>query len=141
MDTPETLLAYFAGFFDGEGCIAVGKTGRRKSQFGFAMQVGQTKTEVLELLQRYFGGRLFRSAKTGFQLKPFYTWTVCGNNAEHFLRSILPYLVTKKEEAELALEYRKTMGCQGRKLPEEVIETRHRLVAQIRAIRHAPAVT
>ena len=55
-------LAYFAGLFDGEGCINVSevkpKPGRRSPTFQILAQVSMTDRRSLNLLLKSFGGTL-----------------------------------------------------------------------------------
>lgn len=46
-------------------------------------------------------------------------WAVYGDEARALLRATLPYLVTKREQAEIALEFEGGYQFSGRPLPEE----------------------
>jgi len=93
--TKEELI-YIAGFFDGDGCVSV-------SQRSLIVNIGNTVKEPLVLVHRFFGGNITEYQPKGNR-QLTYTWTVYGNNAEDFLKYVLPYLIIKKRVAILGLE-------------------------------------
>lgn len=103
------LLAYLAGFFDGEGSLGVYPT--KHSGGGLthriAVRVEQCDPAPLELFARRFGGRVIANRKRVTTLRRQTSlWQVAAMRAEVVLRSLLPWLVVKRGEAELALRYR-----------------------------------
>lgn len=98
----QNILAYLAGFFDGEGCI---EFGTRKTDSKVIISVGQTNPEPLLLFQKYFGHKVIkwsRLTKGGLQY-----WRYRFSKSEKvvtFLSSLYPYLIVKKDKAKLALE-------------------------------------
>lgn len=103
------LLAYFSGFFDGEGCIHIAKYKPRnkKTQWQLRTLISNVNPGSLKLLKEIFGGKIYLQPGRGSRRKCWY-WIVTSKAAEEFLRLILPYLIIKKEEAILALEFRIT---------------------------------
>ncbi len=109
----EADLTYSAGLFDGEGYITIGEA-RKARGGGFNLKAGVNLTRdvgALEGLHHLFGG----SYKPRENAK-YKAWFVCGAKAASFLKSMLPYLKIKKEEAQLALEFysRYKLLSQGR---------------------------
>ena len=100
----EQLLAYLAGFFDGEGCIGVSR-GRGTSYFLLEVSVSNTKREVLDLYSSVAGGRIIKT-KRGPRHKDVYVWRVQSKKAEAFLIAMHGRLRLKREQLELALEFR-----------------------------------
>lgn len=102
----EKTLAYFAGLFDGEGCINVTEVkprpGRRSPSFQTLAQVSMTDRRSLELLMCSFGGSVRLVNKKG--ARPIWVWRVYHKTAKLFLEAIIPYLVVKKLQAELLIE-------------------------------------
>ena len=88
-------LAYMAGFFDGEGCI--GAYAPRK--YSIIVSIGQNDPTILIRLKKLYGGTL-----TGPDKGAHYKWQVSARKAEKFLRDILPWLVSKREQALIAIE-------------------------------------
>src|SRR5437762_2902550 len=73
-------------------------------------------TRLVEIFQT---GRIYPRTYTNPAHRPSWVWKACARQAEKVLTLILPYLVTKKSQAELALRARKLIGhsrSQGRGL-------------------------
>lgn len=109
--TPKTEdLAWFAGFFDGEGCVSLHRKLRRNGTpcYELLVQVAGTHFPTLDRLSAiwHFGGiRLPKFANPDW--KPCWHWLVYGNKALHLLECIYPYLVTKKDDASLGITFQK----------------------------------
>lgn len=86
-------LEYIAGFFDGEGCVCVPRT-----RGYLHVNIANKHRGVLEGIQKQFGGCL-RETHTGV-----YTLFMATRGAERFLVALLPFLVVKREVAELGIE-------------------------------------
>lgn len=104
--------AYFAGFFDADGCIHIGKRASPYADgqpwFRFQCQIAQVDRNVLARFHERFGGSVRGEGRkqvtsTG---NPIYVWGVVARDADAFLAAVLPFLVLKRERAELALEFR-----------------------------------
>ena len=102
---------YAAGFFDGEGCITFILTAdqRRPTTLRTApwVTVGNTNRQVLESLQNWWGGRLEEAYKNERpNRKQVWRWAP-GKRAEmeSFLKAVLPFLIVKRQHAELMLEF------------------------------------
>lgn len=136
--TPE----YWAGFFDGEGTIQIKY--RRMSKYAvFEMLVAIAqidKTPLVKMKEKYGGS--IRTAKTGVS-----HLTMTGSNARMFLRTIYPFLIVKREEAEIALKFadlqeaNPRIHVKGRRGPiphsAEIIREKIALYEQISAVRQA----
>lgn len=95
----ETFLAYLAGFIDGEGCFGLYQNGSR-------LTVANADRETLEWFVNTTGlgviaGKLQKSDKH----RPCYLWTVQADGLRQLIPVLLPYLRTKKRDAEILLEY------------------------------------
>jgi hypothetical protein len=110
---PTELLAYCGGFFDGEGTVTIttqnskAKSGRRSHR----VQINASQKEIspLILLKHLFGGNIKMKTRRG--LRCIYTWWVGGRDKQkRFLELILPYLIVKKAEAEIAKEFLETVS-------------------------------
>lgn len=104
MELTETEIAYLAGIIDGEGCITVlvNSTG----SFTLRVEVGSTSKELVE----WFSEKVeqvpifFTKSKTELH-KDSYNVMATGDKAKRLLEKILPYLIVKKKQASIALEY------------------------------------
>lgn len=106
--------------FDGEGHITIARTDRprirknRKNQaldtavrFSIVMAVTNTDARLMVWLEKYFGGKAYYNNKSkNPNSKPKHRWHVMGReHQERILLGILPYLVLKREQALIALEF------------------------------------
>lgn len=100
--------AYFAGLFDGEGCIQIrknkpGKNGRQVF-YQICVTIAMIDRRPLELLAGRFGGRIYNSAVTKLTLSPAFQWVVVSRTAKLFLERMQPYSKVKREEIDVALK-------------------------------------
>ncbi len=91
-------LAYFAGFFDGEGCVHIARNIR-------VVISGCFHPGLLEQFSDKWGGRVTLSSWSGKNCRPGVRWEITGTKAGQFLDDVLPYLYEKQEQARLALQY------------------------------------
>lgn len=119
--TLQLNLAYLGGFFDGEGSVFIGRLKRPSGNPSYRINVSCAGTvkEPIEMYRKLFSKSrqelIFRSKKNP-KYKPYWMWMATGHLAAEFLRIILPYLVIKKEQARLALEFyewRESLGKTG----------------------------
>lgn len=98
----ESTKAYIAGCIDGDGHIGISSHG----QYSPCIQlVGQSK-ELMDYIQKCFGGTYSNKNKNRPDKEPFYEWNMYGRTAQiEFVESILPYLVIKKSQAKILLEF------------------------------------
>jgi hypothetical protein len=118
----ETDLAWAAGFIDGEGCISVikrktgqSKAGRRYEYHQLNINVPQIDKAPLDKLQKMFGG-MVRANKAIGNRRPSFVWTIHSRIAYNTLIQLIPYLIVKQREAELALQFQYTqlpVGVKG----------------------------
>jgi intein/homing endonuclease len=101
-------LAYIAGFFDGEGCIAIHKNNKDRANYTLRCSAKQYDKVPLELISLYFGGSV-RLGWTKPHCKESWVWDCSTRYALKFLKAIEPYLISKRAEALLALEFQRAM--------------------------------
>ena len=115
MNEIETRYAWAAGFLDGEGCFSLTKTPR---SFTVVLIVCQCRPEPLDELSALFGGAVYLNSRTTAAGTPIYQWR-CPGGAQGIVETIekvLPYLILKRREAELILQYCKTVTSGGKHL-------------------------
>lgn len=98
------LLAYLAGFFDGEGCIMITKRNTR-NRYYLRLHCCNTHEEPLLLFARLFGGTVQKRRPFGASNLPSFYWQASYRYAQKALIALTPYLIVKKTRAELALEF------------------------------------
>lgn len=108
-------LAYAAGFLDGEGCVGVYRDSHRNDRQGrprvrqsgyhsASLQASGYGRAPLDLLVDLFGGRVATGRSlTGHVL---HHWRInAQEQVEAVLRQLLPYLLVKREQAELTIQF------------------------------------
>lgn len=112
-----SIIAYLAGFVDGEGCIAIHRN--HNGSFFLTLSASQVNPYPLRLLAYHFTGSV-RIDKSTSRLgkKRLYTWKVMSDRASNALKALLPFLVVKKDEAGLGIEFQDTVKGKHRRLTE-----------------------
>src|SRR5262245_48916337 len=112
----EADLGWAAGILDGEGCISIST---RRSYAGphaqlhqFVVTVSGCDYRIPRKLHAMFGGKL--NEVHARRIKPQWNealrWSVYQRQAAEVLEVLIPYLVSKREQAEVALEFIATMA-------------------------------
>lgn len=132
-------IAWAAGFIDGEAYIGVTRCWY-KDHYNYrgVVNVGQVSPTPLYALRAILGGSV-RASKDKFGTH--YQWVLNGKHTVKALRSLLPYLVAKKRQAELVLEFYsisnpelRNSRQQWRVMPAEVSEHRESIHAMLMAL-------
>ena len=102
--TRKEQVAWAAGFVDGEGCITIQKSYAPSKQgwhaMSLMMRVTQKRRQPLDTLASLFGGEV-----KPMRSRPYFDWTLSAAHTASALREMLPYLVLKRDQADLALEF------------------------------------
>ena len=113
--TKQSKAAYLAGFMDGEGCFSIVKTYQIKRhvdgskirgiRYHLHIKIANTNKAVLDWIVLHFGGQVSTKMAQG-SWKTRYDLTITGNGSmERFILSILPYLIVKRKQALVALDF------------------------------------
>lgn len=112
-------LEYLAGYFDGEGCICVMQACGNTNRLQFRITIVSSDLEVLMAFDQRFGGGA-REVRHGNSKKrmQLYRWSLNNQDAVNALRILLPHLIAKREQAEIASQsdwgdYRKNRSMFG----------------------------
>ena len=97
----EVQAAWFAGVFDGEGCVG---WPRRTVIHSVSLAVSNTNKPLIDKINEVTGtGRVIPGKRRSNRHSPHWKWACYGDNARSILRQILPWLIVKREAAEVAL--------------------------------------
>jgi len=98
--------SYAAGAIDSDGCIHIGRVkGGGNKSYSLMVRLQQTSPLVPQWLQEHFGGRLYRHKHPRDSGRFLTEWSVHRKLAEPFLVAIYPFVVLKKAQVWLALEF------------------------------------
>ncbi len=141
-------LGYAAGFIDGDGCISIylrTKSSSLVPLFNVQLMANGIDERPLVRLQLLFGGTIHLKSKNGpLGKRPIYYWVIQGEAAVESISILLPFLIVKREQAELAIradalvrEQRELLGFTNRDwrgCEQEVKELREGLREQMRVL-------
>lgn len=103
----EIEKAYIAGFFDGEGSVAINK--RRGAPPCLSVRIFQSEETILHWVKAVFGGGSIhrrspnRSDHAVKETRPRYQWAADSAAAREFLTAIRPFVKVKSQQVDLAL--------------------------------------
>jgi hypothetical protein len=129
-------LEYIAGLFDGEGWITVSKN---KKTFIPIVGIKMNGFNLLKKLHNEFGGYFYQ--RKNYINRPLTEWTLKGAfQVIPFLKKIEPFLIIKKEQAQLCLELCSTFSIRKSngdwikkiKLNKDIIDQRETFKKQIK---------
>ena len=132
----EISLDYIAGLFDGEGYITVNKN---KKSFVPVVGIKMNGFNLLKNIHTQFGGYFYQ--RKNYINRPLTEWTLRGAlQVSNFLTQIEPFLIIKKEQAQLCLELCSTFSIRKSngdwvkkiKLNKDIIDLREKFKKQIK---------
>ncbi len=113
---PSHEVAYTAGFFDGEGCVNIARYLQRGRPYHtLAIIFTNTDFRVLQWLQERWGGHISKPTEPrNPRHRPTCHLRFSAGPARPLLLAMLPYLIIKKSQVEIALEFINTRSKGGR---------------------------
>lgn len=141
-------LAYIAGIVDGEGSIMImrmaskafmeqrAKRGSALPHYHPCVRIGMQIRAPLDLIVKTFGfGKVYQEKPKPGQRPMFRFMIRSRDDVMNFLKPILPYLLVKKEQATLAIQFMKDWTSHsGSRLSPEVQQKRESAWAQMRKL-------
>lgn len=116
---------YVAGVLDCDGSIWIGATRSGDyAQYTLRMSVTNTRRPLPAWFAEQFGGECKLFKPRNAKWKAEYRWQAAGLNALPVLSLCLPYLIIKRQQALLAIEFASTIIPGSRALPESYRELR-----------------
>ena len=105
-------IIYLAGIIDGEGSIHIelqraNNTCRKIDYFSIRLVVINTNVELMEWLHKNFKGKITKRKDIPGR-RSCYVWSVFSFNAAKILEECLPYMIIKKQLAEIIIEFMNT---------------------------------
>lgn len=108
-DSPQAdpRLAYVAGLIDGEGCLRIHRQSKAQtSTFTPVVQMNMSiKARIIrDQMLQMFGGNIYEIKAPNQKWSEQWQWRINGDAASDFVRMIYPYLMLKKQQADLILQ-------------------------------------
>src|SRR3990167_640851 len=96
----ETMKAYIAGIFDGEGSIYIAKNFKPKVTakviYSCIVNITNTNEKVMRMIASFYGNTSIECRKRLGENFTIYTWRLQGARLLPFLYDIKPYSIIKK---------------------------------------------
>ena len=109
MDVTEKDLAWLAGLSDGESCVRIEKKKGKRGTFvnyRLAFEINMVHKEtILRIFDILKVGSIFKKTSKNPKARISWVWKVNCSNAKIVLKLLYPYVVTKKKEFEIALQF------------------------------------
>ena len=141
--TDPVVMSYIAGIFDGEAYIGVtrqkaAKSGgkRRNDFYSLMIQVKATDKRMTDYLLEHVGGYYRTENRRTINGKLVHNWAIDGDRASSLLLAIRPYLVCKRDQADIGIRFRGSFGpiyCKSG-TPRSVVEFRHECYERLKEI-------
>lgn len=128
-------IEYLAGFFDGEGSIGVYSSGERRTGY-MSVRVIQKFPTALRHFQELFGGSLNQNGRG------YWAWQIYGTAAMGAMVALQPFLIEKKRQAELAIEYQLMMNSlphRTAKVSPEDVDRRNEIALALKSMKRTDA--
>lgn len=109
------LLAYLAGYIDGDGCIFIGLH-KNQTKKRINLIVSSTNEQILQVFKNNFGGNINPVKTNNSTWKQQFNWTLSKTDTLKLLPQVVDFLVEKKQFAYMAIEFNQ-ISC-----PTKVIE-------------------
>ncbi len=97
------------------------------------VQVSNQNRFVLEKLRKVYGGGI--AVQTSGRKRPLYLWQLTGSKTGMFLAKLSPWLIVKKRQAQIGIEFRSLLSHRNYfKVPEKNLKRRFLLLRRLRAL-------
>ncbi len=129
-----TDLAWLAGIIDGEGCLSVGRNNGKDGKYiGMHVVLKMADEEAVRKASEITRvGTLKKHKPFAPNRRPLWEWQCSSQQAACILRLLLPYLVTKRTQAQLFITLAERMNVRRGPLTIEEREFQDGIVTAIR---------
>lgn len=145
MRLKETQKAYVAGLVDGDGNINIaGNYEYRKNTWVLSVCIYNCDLKALEIIRDWMDMGSIYSRKRDDNWQENHRLKFRAKSAASLLKKIYPYLIIKKKQAKIALEFAETFkksnytGCsfldKPRRLKEETVQRRKYLKQKLQSL-------
>ncbi len=133
-------IVYLAGIMDGEGTFHIGHHNKNSRSLTSRLYVVNTDVRLINWLHENFGGLIYtRTSIKNPHWKKKFEWVVNVSQIIPITEAILPFLIVKKEQAELMIKFRKTFDQSkpnGKRISDEILSIRLDCLSEMRKLNH-----
>lgn len=126
--------AYFAGLFDGEGCVRINR--RQRGKYIEHIQfytLSQKDGRIIDWIVRNYGGFVHYGKSSEYR-KPVFTWIVTNKKGREIMKRILPFLIYKKDQVEKTLQFN-SLTNRKKGVNQSEMENRDRLMEEVKKLK------
>lgn len=118
------ILAYVAGLLDGDAWIGItkqkphfnghenpDKLRTRNFFYRLRVEVKQTDQRIVNFLMDNVGGYYHIERRATINGRKVYSWFIDGDHAARLLQAIYPYLIGKRDQADIAIKFRESFDA------------------------------
>lgn len=131
----KTELAYLAGIIDGEGCFTIEicppTSYRKGTLFTCRLTITNTDERLLKWLSEKVGGKIFKRKLINGR-KQCYSWRIYASVIDQIIPCVIPYLITKKDEAKVIMKFRKSFTGRSTKNTKQICEFRELCLKELK---------
>ena len=135
-------VIWAAGFLDGEACFMFDlkkkfNIGQRVANRTMAVNVAQVDIRPLLVLQDLWGGNINPRKASNERCADYFRWIALSSQAISLCIECVPYLVVKKEQAQIMIDYYATVhprGGRGVHITDETVDLRNNLSTRLSAL-------
>lgn len=140
-------LMFTAGVIDSEGCVSLikdqgkSKKYQKSPNYRASLRIQMTDLTILNLIKSITNaGHITPIVHKGNRIhyKPAWDWHCGHKDTIRFLKEIHPFLIVKKKQAELVLEYEtlpKMRGGQGKYVPTGILSRREEIFLKVKHLK------
>ena len=109
-------------------------------RFSARLQIGNTDLRLLNWVQSHFGGTVSLERRNNLAHKQIFRWLASADDLDALIPALLPYLIVKRDQAELVLAYRATLPPKVRThrsthdRPQHITDERLKLRERLQAL-------
>lgn len=96
-------IIYTSGYIDGDGSFYCRYQLDKRDGFfywNYGIKIDSINPEIIHFFKNEFGGSIYKRIRDGNR-RDCFEFNISGSKSTHLIKSIIPYLVEKKEEAQL----------------------------------------
>ena len=144
INIPDIILSYIAGIFDGEGCVRIAKMAPTKYGtvniiYELQLNIVNTNKDIIEFLYKTIGcGHISKIDRSKENKKIIYRYSISNKKASQLLDLLLKYLIIKKKQAKIAINFVKTFTNfpYRKQTPKYLLNKREELYIKISKAKH-----
>lgn len=130
MNIEDGHRGYIAGVIDCDGSIFVAS---HNGSYRLGLSVFNSSRQLPEWFASTFGRKIYSIRRRSDKHSTEYSWTIYNKGAADIIQKVLPFMVVKRKQALLAIEFAATLDI-GSRLPESFKGIRQRVCEEMKEL-------